>query len=210
MRVLCGFALVFVTALLTQRVLAADATTQPATRPSVKAPIPKAWAMIENKTNHFKYRVPPQWSKQQSTDTATVLKLPEPTGNRSPLDLHVGRFVAIAGPCHATTIEDDAKDFRSDLAKQQKDAKIVKDEATELGGRPAWLFIFETRVTMKMITSGPGGQSTREIKKVIRTYEINTVQGKTHYYISFEADPNTYASNLATAQRVLDSLEWTN
>src|SRR5689334_1381418 len=87
-------------ALLCVGTWAADPTTKPTTKPSAKPPIPKAWLTIENKANHFKYRVPPQWKTRQTSDTVTVLDLPEPHA-RNPMDLQAGSFMAIAGPCHA-------------------------------------------------------------------------------------------------------------
>jgi hypothetical protein len=185
-----------VVALLSAGALAAEPATQPTTRPAAKAPIPKDWLTIENKANHFKYRVPPQWKTRQSSDTVTVLDLPEPKA-RNAMDLQVGSFMAIAGPCHAVKIEDDAK--------------VVKDEAIELGGRPAWLFVFDSPTSVKVVGGRRGGpQTTTEIKKSLRTYEINAVQGTIHCYISFTADPTTYGRELAAVQHVMDSLEWTN
>ena len=206
-----GFAVLLV-ALFSINTFAVDPTTKPTTQPSAKPPIPKAWLTIENKANHFKYRVPPQWTKAQSSDTVTVLDLPKPSAPpRGPGDIRVGRFIAISGPCHAVTVEDDAKAFRASLPKDHPGAKIVKDEATELGGRPAWLFVYDSPVSVMVTTSRNGGPPINsEIKKSVRTYEINTVQGKTLYYISFEGDTGTYTSALPTAQRVFDSLEWTN
>ena len=205
-----GFAVLLV-ALLSIITLAADPTTKPTTQPA-KPPIPKAWLTIENKSNHFKYHVPPQWTKQQASDTVTVLDLPKPSApSRGPGDIHIGHFIAVSGPCHTVTVEDDAKAFRASLPKDHPGAKIVKDEATELGGRPAWLFVYDSSVSVTVTTSRAGGPpTTSEIKKSVRTYEINTVQGKTLYYISFEGDMGTYTSALPTAQRVFDSLEWTN
>jgi hypothetical protein len=199
-----------VVALLSAGALAAEPATQPTTRPAAKAPIPKDWLTIENKANHFKYRVPPQWKTRQSSDTVTVLDLPEPKA-RNAMDLQVGSFMAIAGPCHAVKIEDDAKEFRTSLQKDYPRAKLVKDEAIELGGRPAWLFVFDSPTSVKVVGGRRGGpQTTTEIKKSLRTYEINAVQGTIHCYISFTADPTTYGRELAAVQHVMDSLEWTN
>lgn len=193
--------------------LGAGPTTQPGptTKPAAaaaapKRPIPKNWTTAKNQTYHFTFRLPPQWKAMQASDTFVAYQIPQNANAMMPPAL----FTVTVGPCHESTTEADAAELRKSLAQEHPKAKITKDQAATLGERAAWAIAMDDVISTKMTRQfGNRPPVTTEIKHPWKVLQLSYVEGKLHYYVSFQASAAQYTDNAAALQQVLDSFAWT-
>lgn len=192
-----GFAITAAT-VLSMLMLGGAPTTKPA-----KAPIPSSWLTKSNNTYHFHYRFPPQWVAAQQSDTTTVFKIGPAT------KVPPAHFVILVAPCHESTTEADAAELRKSIATDNPKAKIIKDQATTLGDKPAWLIAYDNPQTMTITRrSGNGPPQTTQVQIPWMFYQVSYVDGNLHYIVTFDGGAAPYAANLSAAQQVIDSFAW--
>jgi hypothetical protein len=182
---------------------------KPATRPAPAAgpttkPAPAGWVRIDNKGGHFHFSVPPAWKADRQSDALSVFVVPH--AKHQPPVL----FAVSSAACHASTVEADAADFRDGLKSPTgptAGAKLTRDAATTLGGRPAWDFEW-LQPLVAMPSPAAHAKSAAAPKATNHVMQLMRAEGNMHYILTFQGDATGYAANLATAKRVLDTLTW--
>jgi hypothetical protein len=188
--------------LLTQSIARADApTTKPAAKRPATQPIPKDWVKIENSKYNFTFFVPPKWKKQTLNDGQATYLLPVAKNKRPPL------FDLFGTDCHETTLDAEANNLRAGLAASKDNWKIIKDEATTLGGKAAWL-VTARGSTIETLPPTAPNQKPAQIKQAVMIYRIMYLEGKSIFGIEFKAEGSAYSDDLAVVQRVIDSFAW--
>jgi hypothetical protein len=172
----------------------------PATRP---AGLPKDWVKVENATNHFAFAVPKAWQQNQKSDTQMAYFLPHTYAK------HPSLFMVVAGACHESDVKKDADETRTQFQSSvvAHGGKITRDEATTLGGEPAW--VFELQVPY-VVPPDPGAAPAKAagIKRTTKLYEVLRAEGNMDYIVTFEADAQFYTTGVATVKKVLDTFTW--
>ena len=190
----------------------AGPTTKPAgpasTRPALTArpaaprrPVPANWLTVVNKANHFKYRIPPTWKVKSQSEVEAQYEIPGAT----PTDTTT--ITVQVAPCDASTAQEDSKQIKEIFEGKLPNSKIVKDQATTLGDKPAWTVVFE-RFNTTTRTSRRGNQPPQvtEIKSYFHNSMVTAVLGNVHYFVNF-VGPHP-DKNQATIDQMLGSFEW--
>ena len=175
----------------------------PATQPAVP---PKDWVKVENATNHFTFYVPKAWQQNQKSDTAAAYVLPHT------YPMHPSLFMVVSGACHASDVKTDADETRADFQTSivAKGGKITRDQATTLGGQPAWAFEVSVPYLVPPAPPRPGVTPSKSpgTKRTTKVYEVLRAQGNMHYIVTFEADAQFYTTGAAMMKKVLDTFTW--
>jgi hypothetical protein len=198
------FAITFVSVIANADVPTTNPTAVPAptTRPMhAKKPVPKDWVKFENGKGHFVYFVPRTWKAGRKSDEQTDFDF----ANHTRMEIAQVTVMAFTG-CHQADVEELAKVTKEEEPKQQPTAKWIHDEMTDMGGRPAWMYV--TEKPQQGIEIWNGVQRKIEIK--MRTVIWTAIVGKDYYQVMLDSDGPNYARNMAFAQRVVDSMKWTD
>jgi hypothetical protein len=177
------------------------ATTQPAVAIRPRQPVPAGWIKIENPTHHFFYFVPKNWRADGHSDAQVNFMIPDSQGHQ------IGQLMVecVLG-CHEQTLEAVAAAQKAAMPKLQPNAKLVHDEMTQMGNRPAWMFVTqETQQGTMMTSRGP----MKYVEKAEFTSWV-AIEGQMYYYVNVFSQAQDYTRNIAFARRVVDTMEWTN
>jgi hypothetical protein len=85
------------------------------------------------------------------------------------------------------------------------DYKLISNNSTTLGGKPAYTIVWQATVPVQVGSSAADVQN--QALKVKQTYIVNNNKG---YVVSYKALSSDYDKNLAQAQQIMDSFKLTS
>ena len=169
---------------------------------NAKAAVPKDWVKAENTKYGFAFFVPRKWEKNTATDTEAAYKLPAAKGQHQPL------FMVVEKEGQVSTLQTEIDTAKKELSDSQPNLKITKEQASTLGGQPAWV-IYGEDIVVETVPGKSPSQKPRTVKLKIELMKLVCVQGKTLCTVSFVAEGSAYSDNVKTVQTVMDNFNWT-
>lgn len=179
----------------------------PAQKP--KQPSSNETKVIENTKFHYRFTVPANWQQQQKDDMITLLQLPQ-ADQSSPAS--PGAFIVISVPaCHPdATLTEQVDADKKEIVEGDKDAKIIKDEASSFAGDPSWLLLVDSTHSIEQQTIVKGKTQTKTIKRKQKEMRVVWMHQKNFFEVRFMIDASLYDGRMPLVKRVMDSFQWTD
>ena len=192
--------MLLVCGLVAVAVRAETPTTKPAAKPSAAA------VVVDNPTYHYRISLPKTWTAKQKSPKTSVYELPGVPGASSG-----GVFIMLAGKPNKDTakLEDIVNGKKEVLTQRNAKTKFVTDEATTLGGEPAWRLVYDVPTTAKETQTINGKPAeVKDVQMAQHSVEIMCVKEGTVVDLMYVG----VAENAAKFQPAVDaafaSFEW--
>jgi hypothetical protein len=168
----------------------------PATQPAPKAD--PTMAVVEFEKLGFRLSVPKVWKQAAKSENSATFQLPG------------GGFVVLAGKS-ARDLGGAVEDKKNFLAKNASGLKYTKDEATTLGGHPAWLLVYDVQTTARQVDpkTGKDVPNAQPVAIGQRALAVTAVKDGVLVQLTFVCGDKSFQALSKLGQKAISTFEWT-